>query len=164
MYMCTLRDFSGVRIFFVLFLFSEIKILGPFLRNSWAPFYSTAHRKWKGLPLLLSGREHKYNPIFSLKDQEYFYHFPHVLQSRFVQSTVIQGQEYSFPSTLAGFYNFKVGPEKCFEILAVGVLKRHRKLLCCDGTPTWLQHQLSHYYRSLWRSKAVPIWLFPPAF
>lgn len=105
----------------------------------------------------LSGREHKYNPTFSLTDQGYFYHFPPCPSEQLVQSTVIQGQKYAFPSALAGFYTVKVHPEKCFEIFVVEVLKRHRKLLWCDETPAWLQHEPPHYYKSLWRSKAVLI-------
>lgn len=137
-------------------------MLWLFLRSSWAPFYSTAHRKWKGLPLLHCVAENT-NTIqyFHWRIRDIFTIF-----SCRAACTILSDPRtrICFPSTLVGFYSVKVGLEKCFEILAIEVLKRHRELLWWDETPTWLLHEPPHCYRSLWRSKAVLIWLFPPFF
>lgn len=76
----------------------------------------------------LSDKEYKYNPVFPLKDNGYFYHFCPRPSEQLVQSIVTQGQEGTFRSTLVGFYCAKVGLGNCFEILAVEVLKKTQEL------------------------------------
>lgn len=68
---------------------------------------------------------------------------------------MIQGKEYTFPSTLAGLYCVKAELGNCFEIPAVEVLKRQRKLLWHDDALTLLKQEPPRYYKSLWRSKAA---------
>lgn len=141
-------------------------MLCPFLKNSWVPFYSTATESGRepatNFSLWLT--EYKYNPVFPPNDNGNFYGFCPRASEQLVQPTVIQGQEYSFPSTSAGIYCVKVGLGNCVEILAVELLKSHRKLLWLDDASTLLQHEPPRYYKSLLRSKAVLVWLFLSGF